>query len=173
MEFNSLEREVPFQKGTGANIFVSRADKVSVHWQTEWKRVGSHIAPCMPAIRKVRWLSMEDKVLSGRGEFKPMEIPPVTFEVGSSLRKLGEEVTHWLGSLMNINEMSQTRCQGEPRKRYKLGTDPIFYNFTSTTHFFAPSVNFSTIVNFSSIDLLINWFSSVPQMIFVLFFAIS
>ncbi len=47
----------------------------------------------MPAIRKVRWLSMEDKVPSGRGEFKPMEIPPVTFEVGSSLRKLGEEVT--------------------------------------------------------------------------------
>jgi hypothetical protein len=37
---------------------------------------------------------MEDKVPSGRGEFKPMEIPPVTFEVGSSLRKLGEEVTN-------------------------------------------------------------------------------
>ncbi|MCW6158983.1 MAG: hypothetical protein LVQ63_05845, partial [Thermoplasmatales archaeon] len=44
-------------------------------------------------IRKVRWLSMKDKVPSGRGEFKPMEIPPATFEVGSSLRKLGEEVT--------------------------------------------------------------------------------
>ena len=28
-----------------------------------------------------------------RGEFKPMEIPPATFEVGSSLRTLGEEVT--------------------------------------------------------------------------------
>ena len=44
-------------------------------------------------IRKVRWLSMKDKVPSGRREFKPMEIPPVTFEVGSSLRNLGEEVT--------------------------------------------------------------------------------
>ncbi len=94
MEFSSFERKVPFWKGMRANIFVSRADKVSVHWQTEWKKVGSHIAPCMPAIRKVRWLSMEDKVPSGRGEFKPMEIPPVTFEVGSSLRKLGEEVTN-------------------------------------------------------------------------------
>jgi hypothetical protein len=36
---------------------------------------------------------MRDRVPSGRGEFKPMEIPPATFEVGSSLRKLGEEVT--------------------------------------------------------------------------------
>ena len=44
-------------------------------------------------IRKVRWLSMKDKVPSGRREFKPIEIPPATFEVGSSLRKLGEEVT--------------------------------------------------------------------------------
>ena len=38
-------------------------------------------------------LAWRDKVLSGRIEFKPMEIPPVTFEVGNSLRKLGEEVT--------------------------------------------------------------------------------
>ena len=47
-------------------------------------------------IRKVIWLSMKDRVPSGRGgEFKPMEIPPTTFEVGSSLRKLGEEVTYF------------------------------------------------------------------------------
>ena len=45
-------------------------------------------------IRKVRWLRMKDRVPSGRGEFKPMEIPPATFEVGSSLRKLEEEVTN-------------------------------------------------------------------------------
>ena len=83
----------PILEGDESEYFVSGADKVSVHWETEWKRVGLHIAPCMPAICKVRWLSMEDKVPSGRGEFKPMEIPPVTFEVGSSLRKLGEEVT--------------------------------------------------------------------------------
>ncbi|MHB8371214.1 MAG: hypothetical protein ACYDAO_03810 [Thermoplasmataceae archaeon] len=36
---------------------------------------------------------MKDKVPSGRREFKPMEISPATFEVGSSLRKLGEDVT--------------------------------------------------------------------------------
>ena len=36
---------------------------------------------------------MKDRVPSGSGEFKPMKIPPATFEVGSSLRKLGEEVT--------------------------------------------------------------------------------
>ena len=47
-------------------------------------------------IRKVIWLSMKDRVPSGRGgEFKPMEIPPATFEVGSPLRKLGEEVTYF------------------------------------------------------------------------------
>ena len=44
-------------------------------------------------IRKVRWLSMKDRVPSGRREFKPMEIPTATVEVGSSLRKPGEEVT--------------------------------------------------------------------------------
>ena len=44
-------------------------------------------------ICKVIWLSIRDRVPSGRGEFKPMEIPPATFEVGSSLRKLGEKVT--------------------------------------------------------------------------------
>jgi hypothetical protein len=38
---------------------------------------------------------MKDRVPSGRREFKPMEIPPATVEVGSSLRKLGEEVTHY------------------------------------------------------------------------------
>jgi len=36
---------------------------------------------------------MKDRVPLGRGEFKPMEIPPATFEEGRSLRKLGEEVT--------------------------------------------------------------------------------
>ncbi|MHB1709437.1 MAG: hypothetical protein ACYCT2_08205 [Thermoplasmataceae archaeon] len=36
---------------------------------------------------------MKDRVPSGLGEFKPMEISPATVEVGSSLRKLGEEVT--------------------------------------------------------------------------------
>jgi hypothetical protein len=45
-------------------------------------------------IRKVRWPSMKDRVPSDRGESKPMEIPPETFEVGSSLRRLGEEVTN-------------------------------------------------------------------------------
>ena len=63
----------------------------------------------MPAIRKVRWLSMEDKVPSGRGEFKPMEIPPVTFEVGSSLRKLGEEVTvsSFISLMTSANEVGK------------------------------------------------------------------
>ncbi len=36
---------------------------------------------------------MRDRVPSGRGEFKPMEIQPATFEVGSPFRKIGEEVT--------------------------------------------------------------------------------
>ncbi|MHB1469927.1 MAG: hypothetical protein ACYCSA_02365 [Thermoplasmataceae archaeon] len=39
------------------------------------------------------WLSRKDGIPSGRREFKPMEIPPATFEVGSSLRDLGEEIT--------------------------------------------------------------------------------
>ncbi len=53
-------------------------------------------------IRKVRWLSVRDRVPSDRGDFKPMEIPPATFEVGSSLRKLGEEVTQELYTGTNI-----------------------------------------------------------------------
>ena len=44
-------------------------------------------------IRKVIWLSITDRVPSGRGEFKPMEIPLATFEVKGPLRKLGEEAT--------------------------------------------------------------------------------
>ena len=55
----------------------------------------SRIAYCFmrACIHKVRWLSVKNRVPSGRGEFKPMEIPPATLEVGSSLRKLGEEAT--------------------------------------------------------------------------------
>jgi hypothetical protein len=36
---------------------------------------------------------MKDRVPSDRKKIKPMEIPPATFEVGSSLQELGEEVT--------------------------------------------------------------------------------
>ncbi|MHB1708638.1 MAG: hypothetical protein ACYCT2_04090 [Thermoplasmataceae archaeon] len=36
---------------------------------------------------------MKGRVPSGRCEFKPMEIPPATVEVGRFLRKLGEGVT--------------------------------------------------------------------------------
>jgi hypothetical protein len=36
---------------------------------------------------------MKYKAPSDRGEFKPIEIPSVTFEVKTSLRKPGEEVT--------------------------------------------------------------------------------
>ena len=43
--------------------------------------------------RKVEWLSMEGKVPSGRGEFRPVEVPPVTVEAGSPFRKIGDEVT--------------------------------------------------------------------------------
>ena len=35
-------------------------------------------------IRKVIRLSITDRVPSGEGEFKPMEIPPAIFEDGSS-----------------------------------------------------------------------------------------
>ncbi|MCL5785494.1 MAG: DUF1415 domain-containing protein, partial [Candidatus Thermoplasmatota archaeon] len=34
-------------------------------------------------IRKVRWLSMEDRVPSDRGEFTPVETPPAVAEAGS------------------------------------------------------------------------------------------
>jgi len=36
---------------------------------------------------------MKDRVPSGRGGFKPMEILPAIFEAGSPFRKIGEEVT--------------------------------------------------------------------------------
>ena len=43
--------------------------------------------------RKVEWLSMEDKVPPDRREFKPVEIPPATFEAGSPRIHSWEEVT--------------------------------------------------------------------------------
>jgi hypothetical protein len=43
-------------------------------------------------IRKARWLGMKDRVPSGGGEFKSVNILTATLEVGSSMRKLGEEV---------------------------------------------------------------------------------
>lgn len=45
---------------------------------------------------------MKDRVPSDTGGSKFMEIPPATFEVGSSLRKLGEEVTQELYTGTNI-----------------------------------------------------------------------
>jgi hypothetical protein len=39
---------------------------------------------------------MKDRVPSGRGgNSSPWRFPPATLEVGSSLRKLGEEVTYF------------------------------------------------------------------------------
>lgn len=63
----------------------------AICWQTEVKQIGRILlhAACT---RKVRCLSMKGIVPSG-GEFKHMEIPSATFEVGSFLRKLGEEST--------------------------------------------------------------------------------
>ncbi|MFG1546116.1 MAG: hypothetical protein AAE976_06420 [Thermoplasmataceae archaeon] len=42
---------------------------------------------------EVQWLSMEIKVPLDRREFMPVEVPLVTEEAGSPLRKIGEEVT--------------------------------------------------------------------------------
>ena len=47
------------------------------------------LSPCTPVIRKIRWISMRDKVPSGRGESKLVEIPPATVETGNPFRKLG------------------------------------------------------------------------------------
>ena len=44
-------------------------------------------------IRKVRRLSMENTVPSGRGEFKPVETPPAAVEAGSPWIYSWEEVT--------------------------------------------------------------------------------
>jgi len=46
----------------------------------------------MPSNRKIRWLSREDRARSGRGELKPVEIPPPTFDAGNPSRKIVEEV---------------------------------------------------------------------------------
>jgi hypothetical protein len=53
---------------------------------------------CTP---KVRWLSMEERVPSDQGKLKPMDIPSTTFEVGSSLQELGEEVTKEISKCSN------------------------------------------------------------------------
>ena len=93
--FNTCEREFPLHKmgdeSEQKHIILQRILRCPLADGSETGR----IAYCFmrACIRKVIWLSMKDIVPSGRGEFKPMEIPSATFEVGSSLRKLGEEVT--------------------------------------------------------------------------------
>ncbi|AKA48083.1 hypothetical protein IX51_02075 [uncultured archaeon] len=57
-------------------------------------------------VRKVRWLSMEDIVPSGRGEFKPVEIPLVTVEAGSPFRRIGEQVTRQEILIAYIRDLS-------------------------------------------------------------------
>ncbi|MCL4306945.1 MAG: NAD(P)/FAD-dependent oxidoreductase [Candidatus Thermoplasmatota archaeon] len=47
---------------------------------------------------------MEDKVPSGRGEFKPVEIPPATFEAGSLFRKIGEVTAFKIHTGSNITD---------------------------------------------------------------------
>ena len=44
-------------------------------------------------VRKVKWLGMEIKVPPDRREFMHVEVPLVTVEAGSPLRKIGEEIT--------------------------------------------------------------------------------
>ena len=95
--FNILEREFLYHKVGDEN---ERKYKMVVRIlfnPLEGRSEIGRIAYCFMSacVRKVRWLSMTDRVPSDRGEFKPMEIPPETLEVGSSLRDLGEEIT-WL-----------------------------------------------------------------------------
>ena len=56
-------------------------------------------------IRKVEWLSMEDRVPSGRGECKPVETPPAAFEAGSPRIHSWEEVTSLISYLTFTKEM--------------------------------------------------------------------
>ena len=93
--FNTCERELPFRERVDESERNFIISPNILHCSLADKSEKGRIAYCFmrACIRKVRWLSMKDRVPSGRGEFKPMEIPPATFEVGSSLRKLGEEVT--------------------------------------------------------------------------------
>ena len=60
-------------------------------------------------VRKVEWLSMEDKVPPDRREFKPVEIPPATFEAGSPRIHSWEEVTS-----RNLSECPGDRDIVEP-----------------------------------------------------------
>ena len=52
-------------------------------------------------IRKVRWFSIRDRVLSGRGEFKPDEILPAAIGAVSPYGKIGEEVTMILKQILS------------------------------------------------------------------------
>ena len=54
-------------------------------------------------VHKVGWVSMKDRVPSGRRKFKPMDISPASFEVGRSLRELEGEVIHRLSDTCSMS----------------------------------------------------------------------
>ena len=64
-------------------------------------------------IRKVRWLSMENTVPSGRGEFKPVETPPAAVEAGSPRLKSWEEVTFFTFLLPNCPDLPNSTAAEE------------------------------------------------------------
>ncbi|MHB1709645.1 MAG: hypothetical protein ACYCT2_09250 [Thermoplasmataceae archaeon] len=76
---------------------------------------------------------MKDRVPSGRGEFKPMETPPATVEVGRSMRKLGRR-SHPLQtiyltalSIVNLNVyLHRTFQLVEPKQVTEEYTDPRY-----------------------------------------------
>ena len=85
--FNKIERENPFRKrGDESKIFMlicgmefcQPADRMDVG------RITCNSKHACD--RKVEWLSMEGKAPSDRGEFRPVEVPPVTVEAGSPVR---------------------------------------------------------------------------------------
>ena len=88
--FNKIEREIPFRKGGHENEILMLICGIAICQPADRMEVGRITCDPMHAcVRKVKWLSVEGKLPSGRGEFMPVEVPLVTIEAGSSLRKPG------------------------------------------------------------------------------------
>ena len=94
MEFNEIEREIPSEReGMKVKLFLCFLETLQCSPADRMEEDRITCGSMRACVLKVQWLNMEIKVPPDRREFMPVEVPLVTVEAGSPIRKIGEEVT--------------------------------------------------------------------------------
>jgi hypothetical protein len=94
MEFNEIEREIPSETEVmKVKLFLCFLETLPCSHADRMEEGRITCGSMRACVHKVQWLSMEIKVPPDRREFMHVEVPLVTVEAGSPLRKIGEEVT--------------------------------------------------------------------------------